>query len=70
MDISKGDFPSHLAVLTELGQVANTALNEPASLLGTKQLLLLDQHQEEQSPGSPFHHMPAPPTWVMSGGHS
>lgn len=47
MDISKGDFSSHLAVLTELGQVANTALNEPASLLGTKQLLLLDQSRRK-----------------------
>lgn len=47
MDISKGDFPSHLAVLIELGQVANTALNEPASLLGTKQLLLLDQSRRK-----------------------
>lgn len=36
--VSKGDCPSHLAVLTELGQVTNTALNEPASLFGTKQL--------------------------------
>lgn len=37
------DLPSRLAVLTGLGQVTNTALNEPASLLGTKQLLLPDQ---------------------------
>lgn len=41
------DFPTHLAVLTELGQVANTAFNEPASLLGTKQLLLLDQSRRK-----------------------
>ena len=41
----RGRALSHLAVLTDtsLGRVTNTALNEPASLLGTKHLLPLDQ---------------------------
>lgn len=40
-----GRAVSHLAVLadTSLGRVTNTALSEPASLLGTKHLLPLDQ---------------------------
>lgn len=38
-----GRLPSRLAVLPKLGQGTDTALKEPASLLGTKQLLLLDQ---------------------------
>lgn len=41
----RGRALSRLAVLedTSLGRVTDTALNEPASLLGTKQLLSLDQ---------------------------
>ena len=46
----RGRPVSHLAVLadTSLGRVTNTALNEPASLLGTKYLLPLDQSRRRR----------------------
>lgn len=57
----KGRSPSHLAVFADpsLGRVTNTALNEPASLLGSKHLLPLGHsrgRRTDVSPGtrSPF----------------
>lgn len=47
----KGRALSHLAVLTDtsLGWVINTTLNEPASFLGTKHLLPLDQSRGKKA---------------------